>query len=162
MSTGNSNGRLPRMSEAEARIGIRFDKVGKMEVAMLPEVLIQLNIELGENQLAHADLLEYVGRVVDATGPKADWITKISAIAAYLGILMDGSYDAAAFNRVAEECLNQLRERRLNGITGQVGVGNLISDVSGESVGHTKNLYGLPGSSSGSPSPWQCVRCGLY
>jgi hypothetical protein len=117
------------MSNEEARIGIRFDKVGRMEVAMLPEVLIQLNIELGENQVAHSDILDYVYRVAEASGPKTDWITKLSAIAAYLGILMDGSYDATAFNRVAEMCLNELRDRRIKGINKQIST-SLIGEAS--------------------------------
>lgn len=120
-------GRIPRMSNSEAAIGIRFGKAGRMETAMLPEVIIQLSIELGENQVAHSDLLDYVARVVEASGPNTDWITKLSAIAAYLGILMDGSYDALSFNRIAEECLNQLRDRRLNGVNKQVNM-NLVGE----------------------------------
>jgi len=107
MSNPTSNDR------AQEGAGIRKMKVGSHTAYMLPEVMIQLSIELGQNAAYHQELLDYVARVAEATGPKADWITKLSAIAAHVGILMDGTYDAEALNKVAEKCLEELRARRV-------------------------------------------------
>ena len=92
--------------------GIRKMKLAGATAYMLPEELIQLNMELGQHAVAHKDVLDYVERVVSASGPNTDWVTKLSAVAAFLGILMDGTYGAEALNIVAEECRKQLVARR--------------------------------------------------
>lgn len=92
----------------------RIETAAGNSLYLLPEELIELNAELAIHREEHAELLDYVARVVEATGPKAydDWVMKLSAIAAYLGILMDGTYDAAALNVAAAECTKRLKARR--------------------------------------------------
>lgn len=106
---------------AQESPGIRKMKLAGATAYMLPEELIQLNIELGTHAAAHKEVLDYVERVVTASGPNTDWITKLSAVAAYLGILMDGTYGAEALNIVAEECRKQLVARRTLSVTGTSG-----------------------------------------
>jgi hypothetical protein len=83
-----------------------------MEGILLPEVLIDLQMELIEHPAAHAECIDYIVRVVDASGPNTDWVTKLSAIAAHVGILVDGRYDAAAIEKLAGECLRRLQAAR--------------------------------------------------
>ena len=97
----------------KADAGIYLREFGRQKVVMLPDALVDLNIELHAYAADHREVLNYVERVVTASGPQTDWVTKLSAIAGYLGIMVDGTYDAAALDALAKECLRRLQASRV-------------------------------------------------
>ena len=85
-------------------------KTAGATVHMIPEALFQLNVEIGEH--GPIELLEYMARVT-AASTNPTWVTKLAAVAAFVGIAIDGTYNAATLNKLADECRARLIKRRM-------------------------------------------------
>lgn len=115
----------PKVEAVPEAPGLRRIQLGRMEGILLPTVLLDLQMELIEHPAAHAECIDYIVRVVDASGEGTDWLTKLSAIAAHVGIMVDGRYDAAAIEKLAGECLRRLQAARVGIINTKGGHGHV-------------------------------------
>lgn len=72
---------------------------------LFPEVYFQLQDECSFHP--HLQLLL-------AKHPAAEFEVKLAEIAAYCGIILDGTYDNADFDRIAGLCIVKLKERAMD------------------------------------------------
>ena len=78
-------------------------KQGNLEVHLMPSPLFELSKEI----LRHPGCLAAIEQGVG--GNAGEWWTKLASIAAYVDVAVDGHYNAADLERVADICLRRLR-----------------------------------------------------
>ena len=82
----------------------RIERIGKLTIHKIPDILLRLNIEIDKY---HPNCAAAI-----ADGPQGDWITKFGSVAAYCGIIMDDVYTAEDIEKIAQMCMDRLVEAR--------------------------------------------------